>query len=292
MGLTGTVDDARRFYSEEIREVSDIRSDALIEALARVPREAFLGPGPWRIVRTRPLAVGSADLSYRMTTDADPRRLYHNVLVAIDPERKLNNGQPSALLAWIDALDPKPGDRVLHVGAGVGYYTAIIAEAIGSTGSVIAIEADAELAERARANLAAWPNVRVVTGDGATYDPGAFDAGFINCGATKLMPSWLDNLAVGGRVHVPMTSDTIKYGAMLLVHRLDGDRWRARFTSGVAIYPCSGARDDETNAALTELFRKHEAAKVQSLRRDDHATDETCLMHRSACCLSQLPPAH
>jgi protein-L-isoaspartate(D-aspartate) O-methyltransferase len=290
--MAASVEDARRFYAEEIREVSDIRSDALIEALARVPREAFLGPGPWQIVRTRPLTIGSSDVSYRMTTDADPRRLYHNVLVAIDPERKLNNGQPSALLAWIDALDPKPGDRVLHVGAGVGYYTAIIAEAIGPTGSVLAIEADAELAGRARTNLAAWPNVRVVAGDGSTFDPGAFDAGFINCGATTLMPAWIDNLAPGGRLHVPLTSGQIKYGAMLLVQRADGDRWPARFTSGVAIYHCSGARDDDSDSVLTELFKRGGAAKVSSLRRDDHGADETCLMHRSAFCLSQLPSAH
>ena len=62
-------------------------------------------------------------MTYRVTTDADPRRLYHNVLVAIDPARKLNNGQPTAVITWLDALDPRPGDRVVHVGAGVGYYS-------------------------------------------------------------------------------------------------------------------------------------------------------------------------
>jgi protein-L-isoaspartate(D-aspartate) O-methyltransferase len=287
--MAATVDDARRWYAEEIREVADIRSDALIEALARVPREAFLGPGPWQIVRTRPLGAG--DVTYRVTTDADPRRLYHNVLVAIDPARKLNNGQPTAVITWLDALDPKPGDRVLHVGAGVGYYTAIIAEAIGASGGVIAIEADPDLAERARANLAAWPNVRVVAGDGAAFDPGEFDVGFINCGATKLMPAWTNNLALDGRLHVPMTSEALKQGAMLLTRRSHGDRWPARFTGGVAIYPCSGARDAETDAALTELFKRGGVTKLQSVRHDAHERDDSCLMHRAEQCLSQLPPS-
>jgi protein-L-isoaspartate(D-aspartate) O-methyltransferase len=234
----------------------------------------------------------SVDDTYRKTPDADPRRLYHDILVAIDPARFLNNGQPSANLHWIDALEPKPGDRVLHVGAGVGYYTAILAEAVGPTGTVLAIEADDGLAARATANLAAWPNVRVVAGDGASYDPGAFDVGYVNCGATKLMPAWLGNLAPGGRLHVPMTCDVpnLKYGFMLLVHR-DGERWPARFTSGVAIYPCSGARDDGSQAALGELIKKGGTRQTKSLRRDAHAADATCLMHQIGFCLSTLPPA-
>lgn len=40
----------RRFYAEELRAVAGIRSDALVEAFATVPREAFLGPGPWQVL--------------------------------------------------------------------------------------------------------------------------------------------------------------------------------------------------------------------------------------------------
>jgi SAM-dependent methyltransferase len=58
------------------------------------------------------------------------------------------------------------GDRVLHVGAGLGYYSAILAEIVGRSGEVTAIEIDAGLAEGARANLArAWPQASVVAGD-------------------------------------------------------------------------------------------------------------------------------
>src|SRR5262245_30957930 len=46
-----SLDDTRRAYAEEIRAVADIRCEALIEALARVPREDFLGPGPWLVWR-------------------------------------------------------------------------------------------------------------------------------------------------------------------------------------------------------------------------------------------------
>ena len=73
------------------------------------------------------------------------------MLVAIDETRGLNNGQPSLWASLFDQLDLKPGERVIHVGAGAGYYSAILAEIVGSTGRVRALEIDPGLAERARA---------------------------------------------------------------------------------------------------------------------------------------------
>jgi hypothetical protein len=102
------LDTQRQFYAEEIRAVANLQSEVLVQAFAKVPREYFLGPGPWQIVV--PSEPGS--FSYRTTDDADPRHLYHNVLVAIDAERRLNNGQPSGLALWFDALDLQKGDRV------------------------------------------------------------------------------------------------------------------------------------------------------------------------------------
>jgi len=46
--MTPTLEDYRRFNSEEIRFVANLNSPALVEAFARVPREKFIGPGPWR----------------------------------------------------------------------------------------------------------------------------------------------------------------------------------------------------------------------------------------------------
>jgi protein-L-isoaspartate(D-aspartate) O-methyltransferase len=288
-------DDTRRAYAEEIRAVSDIRCEPLIEALARVPREDFLGPGPWLVLR-QPLSPSllrdPSPLSiYRLTRDADPRQLYHNILIAIDPERKLNNGQPSANLFWIDSLDLRVGDRVVHVGCGVGYYTAIMAEAVGPTGSVLAIECDEGLAARSRANLRAWPHVNVVTGDGATFDLGEFDVGYINAGATRLMPRWLAGLRPGGRLLVPLTVDApISAGGYTLLVTRTGECWSARFTGWVSIYPCDGARDRTSADALRELYKQPIVGDVQSLRRDPHEREATCAMHLDDYCLSTLPP--
>ena len=100
------LDEVRQFFAEEIHVVANIQTGALVSAFAKVPREQFLGPGPWQIpiIDTCGAVVGGAgQTKYRSTEDADPRRLYHNVSIAIDPSRNLNNGQPGSLASWIDA---------------------------------------------------------------------------------------------------------------------------------------------------------------------------------------------
>ena len=116
--------DARRRYAEELTYTAHLTSPAVIEAFAQVPRERYLGPGPWRIFQP-------SARSYWTTPDADPRHLYHDVLVAIDEARWLNNGQPSFLAFLIQALDVHEGDHVVHVGCGTGYFTAILADSSG-----------------------------------------------------------------------------------------------------------------------------------------------------------------
>ena len=67
----------------------------------------------------------------------------------------------------LDALELQPGEHVVHVGCGTGYYSAVMAEVVGPRGRVTAYEVDARLAELARANLRDWPHVEVVHGNGA-----------------------------------------------------------------------------------------------------------------------------
>src|SRR5262245_11002765 len=83
--------------------------------------------------------------------------------------------------------------------AGVGYYTAILAEVAGPLGHITAIDVDADLAQRARIHLAPWPQVEVVTDDGGQLDTGPCDAIFVNAGATHPRPLWLEPLRPGGR---------------------------------------------------------------------------------------------
>lgn len=280
---------ARRRYAESLRAAANLRSHALVEAFARVPREHFLGPGPWQIM-VPPPNLGP----YVTTPDADPVHLYQDVLVAIVAARMLNNGHPASLAAWFDALELAAGDRVLHVGCGVGYYTAVLAETVGADGQVTGIELDAELAARSRANLAYLPNTLVQQGDGNALDTGPRDAIFINAGANVPQPLWLDRLTVGGRLLLPLTAsfdetetNTHGLGLMLKIMR-SAAGYGARFISPVGIFPCIGARSLEADRHLRAAFARGDSDAVRSLRRDRHEPTDTCWLHWSAGCLSTL----
>jgi protein-L-isoaspartate(D-aspartate) O-methyltransferase len=105
------------------------------------------------------------------------------------------------------AAAPQPGEHVVHVGAGVGYYTAILAELVGATGRVTAIEFDGELAARATANFAQTPHVHVVHGDGTRIVFEPVDIIYVDAGATRPADAWLDRLKEGGRLILPLTTD-------------------------------------------------------------------------------------
>jgi protein-L-isoaspartate(D-aspartate) O-methyltransferase len=136
----------RRAYARLVTFLGNSDDSSLEESFANVPREAYVGPGPWQIFQW----TGS----YITTPDADPAWLYSDNLIGLDPQRGLNNGQPSAHARWITAATPRPGEHVVHVAAGVGYYSAIMANMVGTSGSVTAIEYDLDLAMRAKSNLA------------------------------------------------------------------------------------------------------------------------------------------
>lgn len=279
-----TVEEARRWYAEEIRAVAHLASKPLIAALARVPREAFLGDGPWHIARQFELSE-----PYRTTEDRDPRHVYHNVMVAIDRARQLHNGLPSALAQWIEGADIRPGDRVLHIGTGTGYYTAILAELAGPTGSVLGYEVDAALAARAAAALAPWPAVRIAAGDAAA-PVGPFDAIFVNAGCTQPRPEWLAQLAPGGRMVIPLTvhGSPIPHGVggMIRIERTQ-PRWRASVISQVAIYDCSNARDPANEAELRKALGLGLLGKATAAVASPHERGDDCLVHLQGFCLQK-----
>jgi protein-L-isoaspartate(D-aspartate) O-methyltransferase len=281
---------ARKRYAELIRKTADLRSERLVRALGEVPREDFMGPGPWKTMRF------TFPLEYQDTPDANPVHLYDDVLVALDHSRMLNNGLPSGLARWIDASDIEDGDHVVHAGCGTGYYTAIIAHIVGSNGRVIAIEYDADLAARARTSLHNFPNVEVIPGDATTYDAGAADAILVNAGATHPLSLWLDSLKPAGRLVFPMVRwpDGAKFGVvnagwgvMLRIQRLHRD-FSARFLGPAGFYPCFGAIDAEADRLLGDTLASNGLTDVHSLRREPHARDESCLLHGAGYCFSRL----
>jgi protein-L-isoaspartate(D-aspartate) O-methyltransferase len=284
--MAASVEKARRRYAEELRFTAGLRSHAVIHAFATVPREDFFGPGPWRVLS--PMALGA----YWTTEDADPRHLYHDVLIAIDEERRLNNGQPSLWARMYDQLQLRDGAHVVHIGAGTGYYSAILAEIVGRTGRVTAIEIDPALAAHADNNLAAWPQATAVAADGFTYVPdGPTDAIVVNAGVTHFSSVWLDSLAAAnGRLLVPLTNADW-WGCFLMVTRQVGgpNRYLARFAGRVGMIPCIGGRDPAAEERLTAALARRDVTAIRSLRRAPDEPDDTCWLAGEGWWLSTAP---
>ena len=140
--------EARRWFAEELRFVARIEDQNVVDAFAAAPRERFVGPGPLRMLSQWNLK------DYWTPRDSGPGAVYHDVLIAYDEKRRLNNGQPSLWAFVFDKLGVASGERVVHLGCGMGYYSAVLAELVGPTGKISAIEIDEPLAGRARAALA------------------------------------------------------------------------------------------------------------------------------------------
>jgi protein-L-isoaspartate(D-aspartate) O-methyltransferase len=275
------IDTARHAFAEELRYAAHVRSDRVIAAFATVPRERFLGAPPWQV-------FDHADGYWEVPGD-DPSAACHNVLFAIDAARELNNGHPEFWARLLDKLDIRAGDKVFHVGAGLGYYTAIMAELAGTDGAVVAVEIDPALAERARANLASRKNLHVIAADGALFDPGPVDVIVVNAGATHPMPVWLAALMPAGRMLLPLTAEGGRGTVFRVERRETPTAFGAAAISGVSVYPCSGARSAPAARLLARALGEGGQRFVRSLRLDPHAREGTCWLHGDSHCLSIRP---
>jgi len=284
-----SIEDCREFYAREVQLVASLATPGLVEAFAKVPREKFLGPGPWQIGSAEGRAAslaGLGQLSYVIVED--PRDVYHNVVISLDRAKDINNGQPGSLARWIDALALQAGERVYHLGCGVGYYTAIMAEVVGPGGSVIGLELQPDLAARAKENLRGYANVTVEAGDGAEFDPSECDAMLVNCGVTHPQPKWLERLREGGRLAVPFTmamNATIGQGVMTRITRSNG-KYTAQLVTPLAIYSGGNLRDATLEAQVLKGLTTGGLLKLKSVRTDSHEAEETCVVHRREACLS------
>jgi protein-L-isoaspartate(D-aspartate) O-methyltransferase len=267
----------RRAYARQMLAGAGFPHDARLEdAFAFVRREDFIGPSPWSCSR------GSG---YEVLKSDDPAVVYQDVLFALAPERGVNNGSPSLHARWLGAAALKPGERVAHLGAGSGYYTAIIAELVGRGGHVDAIEVDPILVERARLSLAAWPQATVRAGDALALSEGDYDCVYVNFAVERPVRRWTDALAIGGRLVFPLGVGQAtrgkpgvrhsSHGAALVVERRPAGlavRWlgRAWFVCAEKEATVSEAERD----GLRSAFGRGGAEFVNSLHWDNAGAPE------------------
>lgn len=277
----------RAAYAKQVLAAARVSNPHIANAFAAVHREDFLGAGPWLVRRL----FGD----YVPTPDADPVYLYTDDLVALVPERRLNNGQPSLHAHLMHQASPASGEHVVHVGTGTGYYTAILARLVGPSGRVTGIEFDPALAARAKATLAAYANVEIIAGDGTQVLFDAADVIYVNAGCTRPAARWLDSLADGGRLILPMTSDQgfgslaptrMAHGGAVFRIRRNGADYHVAWISPVAIIPCAGGRDDASERSLADAFDRGGWQQITRLYRGEDIPDERCWLRGDGWCLA------
>jgi len=168
-----------------------------------------------------------------------------------------------------------------------------MAELVGPAGRVFGYEIDDGLAARARESLKPYTHVDCRGGSGVDLRDTGLDALYINAGATHPLPNWLDALAPGGRLVLPMTGSQWGGVVMKITRPNDPDvrDFPAAFLSFVGIYNCEGARDPHAEKALDRARKKGGFQAVTTLRRDRHRRGETCWLHGKGWCLSTAPRA-
>ena len=259
----------RRDYARAMVGVLGAPDPALEHAFATVPREALMPPGRWTILRV-PGEAETLDVN-------DPMALYPldtlpEVLVVLDAARGINNGSPALHARMLHALAVRPGDRVLHLGAGTGYYTAMLAELVGPTGHVEAVEYFPHLADQARHNLAPWPWVRVAQGDAADFPASDVDRIYVNFAVADPPRHWFDRLRPGGTAVLPLGTG---YGAVLRVERT-ARGFAARFLMSCGFIGAEGALagDAAHRARLDAAFAHGTQATVHSLHLAPDVPDQ------------------
>ncbi|KAA5543203.1 protein-L-isoaspartate(D-aspartate) O-methyltransferase [Roseiconus nitratireducens] len=149
--------------------------------------------------------------------------------------------QPFVVAMMTDALSLGPSDRVLEIGTGSGYAAAVISRIAKHVDTV---ERHVELAESAARRLAqlGYDNVQVHFGDGTHGWPerAPYDAIVVAAGGPQVPPSLTDQLAVGGRLVMPVGKHR-SVQQLIRMRRLSEDRFEEEDLGGVSFVPLVGA---------------------------------------------------
>jgi protein-L-isoaspartate(D-aspartate) O-methyltransferase len=233
-------DDLRNALVDRMVASGAVRTAAVEAALRRVPRHRLL-EDVWLPSADDPLRLDGLELHVLDRACPDPallQRLYGDFAVVTRQADGLptsSTSQPSLVATMLELLELEPGLRVLEVGAGTGYNAALLSEVVGDQALVCTVDIDADVVAQTRRLLAeaGYGAIEVLTGDGACGHAAAapYDRIVATVGCTDLSPHWLDQLAPGGFLLIPL-----EHGG---VHPLTDVRPAGDRTTG-RVVGCSG----------------------------------------------------
>ena len=230
------LDDVRKAYSKEMALVSASSDLRLEQIFYRVPREAFLPPGPWKVL---------VEGRFVETTDSNPVHVYQNAAIALDARKGINNGEPHLHAMWIGAVAPQPGEAITQIGLGMGYYSAILSLLVLPGGHLTGFEIDSGLAETARRNLAPYENVSIVGGDATLLAVPPSDLIYVSAAVVEPPEQWMTALHPGGRLIFPWRPTAEVALAMMVKRVAEGFEVRPLMSSW--FIPCAGASSHRGN---------------------------------------------
>src|SRR5215203_5973655 len=221
-----------------------IRDRTLLEAFRTVPREAFVDEGFEEFAHEDgPLPIGEGQTI----------------------------SQPYVVAVMIEAAELKPADRVLEVGGGSGYAAAIMSRVAGR---VFVIERHAALVEQARQRFAklGYENIELRAGDGTKGWPEAapFDAIIVSAGGPEVPESLKAQLALGGRLVIPLGKDARRQSLRKLV-KTGASSFESEDLGAVAFVPLIGEQgwaEDGRRAATTHVLGKSRGRSLPEMIAD------------------------
>ncbi len=194
-------------------EARGIHEPTILEAFRSVPREEFL-------------SKEYADLAYG------------DHPLPIEAGQTIS--QPYIVALMIQAAEMKAGDTVLEVGAGSGYAAAIMSRIAGR---VTAVERQPDLVKVAQERMQrlGFDNVRIVQGDGTRgWEPETpYDAILAAASGSHIPPAWIDQLADGGRIVMPVGEPTF-IQKLIKVTKGPGGKLITEDLGGVRFVPLIG----------------------------------------------------
>lgn len=149
--------------------------------------------------------------------------------------------QPLTVVFMLELLNVQPGEKILEIGSGSGWQTALLAELVGAQGEVVAIERIPELKEMTEKNLAKYAQlsrrVKVLFGNGSRGAPSdlvpaeGFDK-IVAAASGKAVPeAWKEQLKAGGRIVSPVET------SILAIDKLSEKEYKTKEYPGFAFVP-------------------------------------------------------
>lgn len=185
-----------------------IKTENIIDAFKTIDRKDFVSPEDYaRVYEDKPLSIGfGATIS-----------------------------QPTTVAIMIEKLQPQEGDKILEIGTGCGYLTALLAKIIGDDGNVFSIEYIPELKEFAEANLKKYNfrNISLFVGNGKVglKNYKFFDKIISSASGSEIPKAWKEELEIGGRIVAPVNDN------LLILDKLSKRKFKEEKIAGFIFVP-------------------------------------------------------